>query len=293
MGTFSIAFERGLDNRVEFKVQVPLNFTLGQLLVRSLKEFKQRFKEAINESPDFYRIGIEEGDLEDREIQWLNLRNTVANFDSCDFVIAENTRSNEKKEETDVNVQINLPAGNYHKMLCPPARRVGTILCHVCDKRRLDVYEHVILWEGKVVSRDTQVGALGNHVELAIMTRSEYKAGDEEEPVEIFWYGTLAQKYKPYTLYAIKKGISRTTSKEVVLGIDGATITQTFKKKKNNKTHPPCPIWDVVSCQLSEESESQFTIHFKTNKVATFEAGQKKIAKEIVGKIQFLIKQSS
>jgi hypothetical protein len=101
------------------------------------------------------------------------------------------------------------------------------------------------------------------------------------------------QSHQTYNVVLLKnKGKPFTTSKqERVMGIDGERITHTVIKKKgaSSKPLPPNAIKDVKQITIIEEKPGSFILEFKDSKPMTFEAPSYAIAKEIVGKVQYLL----
>jgi hypothetical protein len=94
-----------------------------------------------------------------------------------------------------------------------------------------------------------------------------------------------------YNVVLLKnKGKPFTSKQERIMGIDGERITHTVMKKKgSSKQLPPNAIKDVKQITLVEDKPGSFILEFKDAKPLVFEAPSVAIAKEIVGKVNYLL----
>lgn len=157
--------------------------------------------------------------------------------------------------------------------------------------------DYTLLYKYGNVPKDlTAADVAAQDALLHIVAKDALRKEDEDDQSDIFWYRKLAEKYKRYNVLYIHSKRKKETKEESILGIDGAHVSHTVIKKNRNKQYPPIAIADVKACVLltvpddgAPQQQRRFAIEFADGTSKLFEAGSNQLAREIVGKLQFLL----
>eukprot|EP01127_Copromyxa_protea_P004863 TRINITY_DN1468_c0_g1_i2.p2 TRINITY_DN1468_c0_g1~~TRINITY_DN1468_c0_g1_i2.p2 ORF type:complete len:378 (-),score=52.60 TRINITY_DN1468_c0_g1_i2:61-1194(-) len=272
----------GCDMLYNVIITVPESATFIIFLKYLLKKFNsehpdRQVEEVINAY--IVQVGNIEGVYRQKE--------GIKKYAHLQFIVKEDPKYAKGPKKDKIVLRVSLPTGIYRTMAFQPNQKMHAVLTGVCTKSKLDPTEHLLYYEGVMVSRDLTVNDIASG-ELTLVERSSVQPSIEtDEPTDIFWYGKLARKYKRYHVMYYKKGI-KSKVEEVVLGIDGEHIAMTIKKKGTKKQSTRYNISEVSKCELLQAS-ARFTLEIG-KLVFQYEAPNNDIAREIVGKVKYLMK---
>jgi hypothetical protein len=242
----------------------------------------------LNEDTDAYvlRMADEKGNVDD-DFPEISARSQVGKFNEA-LVLRENAKYKaDAASDNRLFLKIHMPNNTYITMAFDLETKMSKVLEMCCRKRDLSEHEHVLQYmvDSTYLPRDLRVADLKD-LDINLINKQDVKA--EEQGGEIFWYEALATQYKTYNVVYLKKFGKK---QDRVIGVDGIRITHTVVKKKGpNKQLQPNSIKDVKSVRMDEKSLT-VTIEFKSKdtKPLTFDVSSGPIAREIVGKINYLI----
>lgn len=190
----------------------------------------------------------------------LDFKKLIFRFASRPFLITYRETPSFDSSELRV-VKVKLPNNKYMTVNGKNSDSLLSVLAHVCATKNLLLSAHTLLYQFNQVSADLTIGEL----EDPVVTLSQVIDGSGDtldSESEIFWYESLAEKYKRYNVLHFRKGRKdrridkRLQGKNVlrkqktILGIDKDHITHTYVRSKGNKQYPPFSISDVQSCRL-------------------------------------------
>lgn len=284
-----------VQSAVNLTIAIPETATFLHLIKVVIKYHnKNNPSNPIKEIPEAYIVSFE------NQPQYVySPKHIISKFISqSSFVISEDPKYIKSKQIGKKNfrqLKIKLPTGQGAKtILIEGTAKSQQILTEVCSKAKLDHTEFLLLWNGKPLNRELTVEDVWNGAQLEVVERVQNM---EDLPSstggDIFWYKKLAQKYTRYNvLYFNKKGL-KSKMQEVVLGIDGEHITQSIIRKKGaQKQSEPRPIKDVLGCAVLAEGSTKFYIEYTDRTLHTYDShADMDVTKEIVGKINFLMKE--
>eukprot|EP01126_Amoeba_proteus_P065139 TRINITY_DN920_c0_g1_i2.p1 TRINITY_DN920_c0_g1~~TRINITY_DN920_c0_g1_i2.p1 ORF type:complete len:273 (+),score=62.46 TRINITY_DN920_c0_g1_i2:825-1643(+) len=217
------------------------------------------------------------------------LKDLIKGYSHLQFVVREDPKYAKGPQKDKILLRVFLPTGEYKTMAFRPDQRMHAVLTGMCAKFKMDPSDHLLFYGSSVVSRDLTVNDVASG-DLKLVERSKTlmnSVESEEGKAEIFWYGKLARKYKRYSVICRKKK----GKAQVVLGIDGEHITMFVVKKTGaSKQSTKNPISQVMNCSLSEEGGLKFTLELQGKAAFLFEAASNDVAREIVGKVRYLMK---
>jgi len=108
---------------------------------------------------------------------------------------------------------------------------------------------------------------------------------EEEEKETFFWYDTLAFAFKSFDVIKVSKYVK----KETTLGVDRDRIAHMSQQKRDSTKNKSRMIRDVTRVALLEKPR-QFIIEYTDGKSYTYESKTAYESREIVGKIEYLVK---
>ena len=146
-------------------------------------------------------------------------------------------------------IKINLPAGQKHTVTVPPAFKVIALLPEVCEKRKMDPSDYMLLYKFGNVPKDLTAGEVAAEDSQLHIVQKDALRKEDEDHSEIFWYRKLAEKYKRYNVLYVqakrKKGKAE-SKEESILGIDGEHVSHTVIKVSSSS--PPLLIFINHNC---------------------------------------------
>jgi len=191
-------------------------------------------------------------------------------------------------------IKINLPNREYHYVPFQGDMKVGQLLVRICIRRKIDAARHQFCIDGDIPADPNKtIEELGAY-ELTIRPTDKIVAPEttEEQKMEVIWSDAKASQYKQYRVTKLKKN-PFAKDEERQIGIDRHLITNDAVKKKGTK-RPNRLMKDVTKAGLvGEDKPTQFYITYQegtTTKEYRYEAQSSSEAKEIVGKIDAILK---
>jgi hypothetical protein len=186
-----------------------------------------------------------------------------------------------------------LPDGAYHMIAFDKTTKMSKVLKAICEKRALMPHDYTLqsLTDPPTyINRDMKVGDLKEN-NVRLVPKTEVMTAIDKDDPEIVWYEALALQYKTYNVIFIKnKGKPFGSKQHRIIGIDGERITHTVIKKNATKVLPQNSIREVKNAAAPYfDKPTTFILEFKDNKTMTFEAPTSAVAKEIVGKITYIL----
>eukprot|EP01125_Pyxidicula_operculata_P003081 TRINITY_DN132_c0_g1_i3.p1 TRINITY_DN132_c0_g1~~TRINITY_DN132_c0_g1_i3.p1 ORF type:complete len:446 (-),score=95.27 TRINITY_DN132_c0_g1_i3:688-2025(-) len=243
---------------VDIQVKIPQSSQVSQLILASVKQYNKSATLPLVETIESYVIKTAFN-------QVLPLIQSVSQISSTQFLLEENPESKKVLEDQKI-IRVNLPNGNYMMASFHPTRRVSSILPEICEKRRLDPFENILLYKNEPVTKELTISQLED-CQLSIVQSSEYKGLVSVPSIKSLAPTTGEMNYrhlralKRYIVYFLRIGRKALYKQELELIInvhnsqEFLQLSATNPTERDGKVTTYC-LRDIVSCQMTDEDSS-------------------------------------